>query len=85
MTIRKLTLVVVALAMITGMFALNTAVVAQKQAQWEYMVQGKRELDRQEGEGLGHEFNNLGAQGWEFVGILPGKSDAYSIVFKRKK
>lgn len=85
MTIRKLTLVLVAIALITGMFAVNTAVVAQKQVQWEYMVQGKRELDRKEGEGMGSEFNNLGAQGWEFVGVLPGKADAYSVVFKRKK
>ena len=37
------------------------------------------------GEGLGGEFNLLGSQGWEFVGVIPGQDDAYSVVFKRNK
>ncbi len=85
MTTRKITVLVVALTLVLGTLAINTTVVAQKQTQWEYMVQGKRELDRKEGEGMAGEFNNLGAGGWEFVGVLPGKADAYSVVFKRKK
>lgn len=85
MTTRKITVIAIALTMIFGTLAINTTVVAQKKTTWEYMVQGKRELDRKEGEGLTGEFNNLGAGGWEFVGVLPGKADAYSVVFKRKK
>lgn len=85
MTTRKLTWLVIAFALVVGTFVADSTVKAQKQTQWEYMIQGKRELDRKEGEALQSEFNNIGAGGWEYVGMMPGKDDAFSVVFKRRK
>ena len=85
MTFNKLTAVFIVLALILGAFTVNSYVTAQRKMQYEYLVQGKRELDRKEGEGLQGEFNSLGAEGWQLVGVLPGKADAYSVVFMRPK
>ena len=86
MTVKKLAIFAIAIALMLGAFTLNSYVKAKSHmTQYEYLIQGKRELDRKEGEGLGGEFNLLGSQGWEFVGIIPGQEDAYSVIFKRVK
>ncbi|MCZ6634856.1 MAG: hypothetical protein O7G87_15750 [bacterium] len=85
MTIKKLAVFAIAIALILGTLTLNSYVTAKDPMQYEYLVQGKREMDRKEGEGLAGEFNHLGNQGWEFVGVIPGEGDAYSVIFVRPK
>ena len=85
MTIKKLAVFAIAIALILGTLTLNSYVTAKDPMQYEYLIHGQREMDRKEGEGLGGEFNHLGNQGWEFVGVIPGQEDAHSLIFMRPK
>ena len=86
MTIRRITLTFAAIAIMLGGLAINSQVTAKshEMTKYEYLIQGKRELERRESESLQGEFNNLGGQGWKLVAVLPGKEDAYSVVFMRE-
>lgn len=61
---------------------------------YEYSLTGMRlqpKWSEQNGKKVGSDteleamFNFQGAQGWEFVGTIPGKEDAIFLVFRRPK
>ena len=96
MLIRKTVVAIAVLALLLGTFAVTSYVTAAKAKgpTYEYLIQGKRLIDRSVMEGgerkeggtmLMSEFNFQGGEGWEYVGCIPGKGDAYFCVFKRQK
>lgn len=90
---RKLAVVAVAFALVLGMLAVGSfSADAAKTAKIEYSVLGMREADRTVSDPSGNkvsplqgEFDSKGAEGWVFEGTIPGKGDAFFVVFSRSK
>jgi hypothetical protein len=90
---RKLTVAAVAFALVLGMLAVGSfSADAAKAAKYEYVVLGMREADRTVSDTSGNkvsplqsEFDQKGAEGWAFEGTIPGKGDAFFVVFSRAK
>ena len=93
MLYRKLTVAAIAFALVIGIFAVGSfSADAAKTVKYEYLVLGLREADRTVADPSGNkisplqgEFTQKGNEGWEYVGTIPGKDDAYFIVFSREK
>ena len=90
---RRLTVAAVVFALVLGVFAAGSFTAdAAKTAKIEYVVIGMRESDRTVSDASGNkvsplqsEFTQKGAEGWAFQGTIPGKGDAFFVVFSRAK
>ncbi len=100
MGFKKLFTVAIVLVLLLGTFAVGSYVVAQSKEKaytgpkYEYSLTGMRlqpKWSEQNGKKTASDaemestFNYQGAQGWEFVGTIPGKEDTIFLVFRRPK
>ena len=89
---RKLTIAAIAFALVVGFLAIGSfSADAARTAKYEYQLIGMRLQPRSiTANGnkvvpMQSEFTHQGQEGWKYEGTIPGKDDAYFVVFSREK